>query len=130
MTSSGNFEGASKIPLQHRSLDSFFDETKRLLTGSEGLAACAELREALEVHFDQEKSLYFPVIRRLSPEHEAQLASFLAAHKVFLEQLDSTVEFLKAGNTERAVDRFSALQRGFSKHELGEESMLGEISGD
>jgi len=130
MSTTREQETVARIQPEHRTLDSYFDDTKGRLTGADGTVACRQLREALEIHFDQEESLYFPVVRRLCPDLNDKISGFAAAHAGFLSQLDSTIAFLEAGEESRAEERFAALQSGFARHELSEESMIESIGNE
>jgi len=125
-----NVEGPEPTPaiqLAHRRLDSYFDETRDLLSGKAGSSACFQLRDALDAHFAQEESLYFPAVWKLCPDQRESLQRLITAHAEFLRQIDATLAFLETGEVERAEESFAVLQRGFAKHELSEESILESI---
>jgi hemerythrin len=118
----------SVVDQKHRALGEFFEETRDRLSGETGRLACVQLRNALEAHFDQEESLYFPVVWKLCPDLKVELTGFIAQHANFLERLDKTVAHLESGALPEAQESFTALQKFFAKHELSENSILDSIS--
>ena len=118
--------GAS-IESEHERLDSQFGLVWEALGADEGGAACGHLRAALEVHFGQEESLYFPTLWKLRPEYERRLKHLITSHSVFLSQLDATIALLDAGDRTRARECFEELQSGFAAHEIKEELVLRSV---
>ena len=118
----------SQIQSAHAELDGFFESTREALAGPEARMACRQLREALETHFAQEESLYFPTLRKLRPDVEKSLGRIIASHAGFLEKLDVIAGFIDAGAKADALADFEALQRQFALHEAGEKETLRSIT--
>jgi hypothetical protein len=118
----------SEIQAAHGQLDGFFQSTRDALAGSEARMACTQLRDALEKHFGQEDSLYFPTLWKLRPEAEQSLRGLIAAHAIFLDKLDQTTRLIDDGEPSEAQACFEELQRLFTLHEASEEETLRSIS--
>ena len=124
MSETGNRDPLSTIQAAHSRIDAWFETTRAVLASDEAVSACAQLREALETHFAQEEDLYFPTLWQLRPDCEKSLRGLIAAHAVYLGQVDKTAEFIGAGRTDEAVICFEELQKLFAAHELEEEETL------
>ena len=128
MSDSRDPELLSEIQAAHGRLDGFFQSTREALAGSEAKLACSQLRDALETHFAQEESLYFPTLWNLRPEVEQVLRGLIATHAGFLEMLDRTARFIDDGARTDAQACFDDLQHSFALHEAGEEQTLNSIA--
>jgi hypothetical protein len=121
-------EMLSEIQAAHGQLDGFFQSSRDALAGSEAKIACSQLRDALETHFAQEESLYFPTLWKLRPEVEQVLRGLIAAHAGFLERLDQTARFIDDGAPTDAQACFDELQHRFALHEASEEQTLRSLA--
>ncbi len=128
MPDSRDPELLSEIQAAHGQLDGFFQSTREALAGSEAKMACSQLKDALETHFAQEESLYFPTLWNLRPEVEQELRGLIAAHAGFLEILDRIARFIDDGARTDAQACFDDLQRLFALHEASEERTLRSIA--
>jgi hypothetical protein len=127
MSDSNDPKLLSKIQAAHGQLDRFFQSTRDALSGAEAKIACGQLRDALETHFAQEESLYFPTLWNLRPELEQTLRGLLAGHAGFLEKIDRTVRLIDDGEQTDAQACFEELQHQFALHEGSEEETLRAI---
>jgi hypothetical protein len=118
----------SKIQAAHDQLDSFFQSTRDALDGDEAKMACTQLRDALETHFAQEESLYFPTLWNLRPELEQTLRGLIAGHPGFIEKIDMTVRLIEGSAQTDARICFEDLQHQFTLHERSEEETLLSIT--
>lgn len=118
----------SKIQAAHGRLNSFFQSTRDALAGVEAKMACNELRDALETHFAQEESLYFPTLWNLRPAVEQRLRALITAHAGFLERIDVTIRLIEDGAQSDAQACFEDLQHLFALHEASEEEALHSIA--
>jgi hemerythrin-like domain-containing protein len=110
---------------EHRWLGTLFEEARDAFkSGNGAIAAFARLREALEAHFDQEDTLYFPAIRALRPAHKRDLDGFMAAHERFRDFFRQLGERLEAGSLDEAKRSFEDFSEAYAQHEAGEELML------
>jgi hypothetical protein len=114
----------------HRRLDGFLEELGTALTAADEPAAreaFAQLREALEAHFDQEDHLYYPSIRSLRPEFEASLGRFAMEHDGFRRDTAAIQTLLEAGSLVEARHALERFHHAFALHEAAEEEMLQSI---
>ena len=110
---------------EHRWLGTLFEEAREAFkSGNEAMAVFARLREALEAHFDQEDTLYFPAIRALRPAHKRDLEDFVAAHERFRDIFQQLCERLEASRLDQAKRGFEEFSEAYAQHEAGEELML------
>ena len=119
-----------EVRSEHRRLNALFVETREALRGEhEGaaVAAVSELREALELHFQQEDSLYYPTILALRPEHVAPLRACMEAHEWFRERLVRLVESVRARPRSDALGVLAEITERFAQHEAIEEGVLAAI---
>ncbi len=121
------------IAAAHRSLEGFFENTRRSL--EEGLDAPAidafcRLREALESHFEQEDRLYFPPIAALRPEARTAVRGFAAAHDAFRAKLGEIGALIEKGCLDDASRAFGEFAEKFSIHEAAEEKLLADLGRD
>jgi hypothetical protein len=117
-----------QIRPEHHRLRLVFDDTSAHLATGEGSTACRELREALEAHFEQEESLYYPTLWRLHPEYEDQLRALIMAHRGFLANLDRIIGLLDSDDSVQARADFERLHDQFVGHEKAEEALLLSMS--
>ncbi|MDH3211479.1 MAG: hemerythrin domain-containing protein [Myxococcales bacterium] len=121
------------IAAAHHKLDALLDETRSALqAGEEGRARAsfAHLRAALEAHFDQEDSLYYPSIRALRPDLKKAVEGFLAAHAKFsarLAEIGASLDTDALADAERALEAFGT---AFASHEASEERVLLALDRD
>lgn len=114
----------------HRRLDVLFTRAHDAVGGSRPAAAVravARLREALEAHFLQEESLYYPPILTLRPETRPALEQALAAHAGFRTTLGEIAALLERGDHAAAARRLKAFSGEFSRHEAAEEGALATL---
>jgi hypothetical protein len=115
------------ILAEHRRLDAFFAETRAALDSRDGEVArdaLAGLTAALAVHFEQEDTLYYPVVASLRPDHAVRVRDFAAAHVRFLAELAQVGRESREGSRALARDAFEAFARAFAAHEVAEEELL------
>jgi hypothetical protein len=118
------------VEAAHRALDLLFGQARRAFeTGGAPLAreSFAELREALETHFDQEDRLYYPTIRALRPGSRDALARITESHAEYRETFAEIDACLAREEVASAAARFEAFARSFSRHEAMEEGLLREL---
>lgn len=90
-------------------------------------ASFAALREALETHFEQEDSLYYPAIRALRPDTRETLARIAEGHQQFRETFADIDARIAEGALREAATRFDAFAEAFAQHEAMEEALLASI---
>jgi hemerythrin len=116
---------------QHRRLDVLFEEALDAFRSedprNDAGAALAELREALETHFDQEDRLYYPAIGALRPDLKPKLERFLDAHAQFHHDFERVEALLSQASLDEARAAFEALSRAFKIHEAAEEATLATL---
>jgi hypothetical protein len=121
------------IAAAHHKLDALLDETRSALRAGDerrARASFAHLRAALDAHFDQEDSLYYPSIRALRPDLKKTVEGFLAAHAKFSARLAAIGASLDAdalADAEHALEAFGA---AFASHEASEEQVLLALDRD
>jgi len=113
---------------EHHRLGLIFEDTAAHLATGEGSVACRELQEALEAHFGQEESLYYPTLWKLHPEHEGKLRALTEAHRGLLAELERIIGLLEEGDLARAQESFTGLRDQFAGHERAEEAILLAMS--
>lgn len=113
---------------EHHRLGLIFEDTAANLATGEGSVACRELQEALEAHFGQEESLYYPTLWKLHPEHESKLRALISAHRGLLAELERIIGLLEEGDLARAQEGFKGLRDQFAGHERAEEALLLSMS--
>lgn len=119
-----------EVRSEHRRLKGLFVETREALQGEDpgaAVAAVTGLREALELHFEQEDSLYYPTILALRPEHVASLRSCMDAHAWFRERLVRLVESVRGRPRSDALTLLAEITERFAEHEATEEGVLAAI---
>jgi hypothetical protein len=119
-----------RVATAHRHLDRLFVRTlSALRRGRIGAAArdLDELREALEAHFLQEESLYYPPIVTLRPDTKVALEAAIHAHAEFRTSVTAIGELLGQGRHEEAALAFTAFTAAFARHEVAEERALGVL---
>lgn len=115
---------------EHQGLRELFAATRASLEASDDearLEAAIRLREALEVHFAQEDSLYYPTILALRPEHRKALRACTDAHEEFLDRAGRLVESVERGGRDETLRAFHELVESFGQHEATEEEVLAAI---
>lgn len=117
----------SEMQAAHDVLSGFFQSTLEAFAGGDAKMACAQLRDALETHFMQEESLYYPSLWKLRPEVEQTLRGLISAHAGFLERLDATARLIDGDARADAQAAFEELQHLFARHEAWEEETLRAI---
>jgi hemerythrin len=121
------------IAVAHRRIDALLEAMEAALhTRDQAVAedAFAQLREALEAHFDQEDRLYYPPIRTLRPELKPTMDDFGAAHDSFRSQFAAIHSHLEKGSLAEAEHALDEFRRAFTVHEAAEEKMLGSLDRD
>jgi len=126
----GGLSVRDSVVAAHRTLDELLGHLRVAL--EEGLAApaaeaCARLCEALETHFQQEDSLYYPSIAALRPQVREAVAQFAEAHDRFRRQFHEIDRLLQEDDLEQAGQTFDAFAEGFARHEAAEEALLTEL---
>jgi hemerythrin len=120
-----------RVAEQHRLLDGMFASVLEAVSrdGAEAgaRAAFSQLREALEVHFDQEERLHYPAVRLLSPGRGDAVAAIVRAHESFRAQLEGIESSLAATRTGEAEQRLRAFVDAFAAHEAAEEGLLRSL---
>ncbi len=120
-----------RVAEQHRLLDGMFTEVLdavRTAAVEDGArAAFTRLREALEVHFDQEEHLHYPAVRALSPGRGDAVSAIVRAHDGFRAQLEGIEASLAAARRAEAEQRLRALVDAFAVHEAAEEGLLRSL---
>lgn len=120
-----------RVAAQHRLLDGMFvDVLEAVRTDpAEGgaKAAFARLREALEIHFDQEERLHYPAVRALSPSRGDAISAIVRAHDGFRAQLDGIEASVASARSAEAEQRLEAFVEAFAVHEAAEEGLLGSL---
>jgi len=121
-----------RVAEQHRLLDGMFAEVlEAVCAGAEASAraraAFARLREALEVHFDQEERLHYPAVGALSPGRADAVAAIVRAHDGFRAQLAEIHASLASARRDEAERRLRALIEEFVAHEAAEEGLLASL---
>jgi len=114
----------------HRSLAAMFEETRAALRdgdGAEAGAAFGRLREALEVHFEQEDRLYYPAIRALRPDRAEAVDQVGAAHERFIRRFEVIHGQIEAGELKDAVQSFEEFAEAFVYHEIREEDLIRSL---
>ena len=116
---------------EHRRLDALFEEVRDSFrpAGSPEATreAVAELRVALETHFDQEDRLYYPAIWALRPDLKPKLKSLVDSHAEFLAQLDHLTALLERSEGDEARAVFDYVSAVFDRHEGAEEEILATL---
>lgn len=128
-----SYDARERVRMDHRSLKELFGTARDLLASSDGnvrIQAAHHLQEALEVHFAQEDSLYYPTILALRPEHRKELQACMEAHDEFRDHLDRLVESARRGSQADALRVFEELAERFDQHEAAEESVLAAIDAE
>lgn len=122
------------VALAHRRLEELFrgvteafDEPRDIETTRDSFAA---LRRELDVHFDQEDSLYYATIGSLRPHLKRRLQSFAEGHRGFRLDLEVIAGHLERGDGEAAARAFADLVSEFMHHEQAEESLLRSLDPD
>lgn len=120
-----------RVLAEHRRLDGLLAEACDAFRGGQGsdsgVEAFQELREALEIHFDQEDRLYYPAIRALRPDFKAGLQEFIAEHEKFRTQLENIETLLARADFEGSGRAIEMLAGEFGRHEVSEESVLQRL---
>lgn len=119
-----------QVRTAHRRLEVLFAEAREALEeGEAGVAreAVARLREALEIHFEQEDSLYYPSIAALRPEHRPPLQACMDSHDGFRERLAELARHVDGGEIGEAVRLFGRIADAFARHEAAEEQVLAAV---
>ena len=122
-----------EVRTEHRRLKALFASTQEALRGddaAEAIEAVTALREALDVHFEQEDALYYPTILALRPEHGERLRACMDAHEEFRTRLVRLVESTRTGPLEEALRILDEIAEGFARHESAEEQVLAALERD
>jgi hemerythrin len=122
----------TQVLAQHRRLDSLFSDACDAFRQEGTLEAVrevfAELREALETHFDQEDRLYYPAIAALRTELKPQLEAFVESHRRFRQRIESIDDLLTRGDLAAAHRAVETLAAAFEQHEAAEEGVLSTLA--
>jgi hypothetical protein len=123
-----------QVLAEHRRLDVLFVEAREAFRGEDvsdsATEAFQELREALEIHFEQEDRLYYPAIWALRPDLESGLQDFVAEHDKFRSQIEHIEALLAREDFAGGGRAIEALAGDFGRHEVSEESMLRRLDHD
>lgn len=120
----------TRVEQEHREIDALFSEARAALEGGDrdhARRAIATLGRALESHFEQEDSLYYPTLASIRPEHKASLADLSRAHDSFRAQLRDIGMHLEQGPQQALRAAFEELAADFSRHEVTEEKLLQSL---
>jgi hemerythrin superfamily protein len=110
---------------EHSELDYLVAELVSAVESGEGAGeALDRLEEQLKAHFSVEEDVYFPLVRRLSPEHAPALDMACAAHVRMQEDLAQLRELLSDGKQVEAITLLSESLARFKLHEQAETRML------
>ena len=118
-----------KIAAEHRELDLLVAEVRALLRRNDSAAgdALADLRVALESHFEREEGPYYPVIWSLRPERKPALMRFIRAHEHFRANMGEVATQLAAGSAAEAGRVLELFAEQFTLHEREEEAVLRSL---
>jgi hypothetical protein len=123
-----------KVTAAHHRLKSLFTSARAALDGRRSCRPAARalehLREALDVHFDQEDRLYYPPISALRPEHRQMLLVLGEAHEAFRTLLAAIGAHLERGALADAAESFASFEEAFARHERTEEALLDGLELD
>jgi hypothetical protein len=120
----------TQVASAHRRIDELLAKTRALLGGNSLAAAARDfegLREALQAHFLQEESLYYPPIVSLRPETKGALEAAIRAHADFRASLSGIADMLARGLGAEADRALAAFEESFARHEAAEEDVLGAL---
>lgn len=121
----------TRIRAEHRHLDALFAAAREAFAVEGSLDAArarfAEIREAMEAHFDREDHLYYPVIWKLRPARKPALLAFGAVHREYLQRLEEIDAHLSRSELAAAREIFGRLGEAFDQHEAAEERVLSEL---
>jgi len=110
---------------EHSELDYLVAELVAAVERGEGASeALDRLDEQLRAHFSVEEDVYFPLVRRLSPEHAPALDLACEAHKRMQEDLEQLRELLRDERRGEAIRLLSESLDRFKLHEQAETRML------
>jgi len=105
-------------PMLGRTRSAFAEGPEAARTAFDGL------RRALETHFEQEDSLYFPTIRALRTDIRDVVAQIGEAHDQYRRMFDEIDTLLGQGGLEAAARAFERFAVSFAEHEQAEEQLL------
>lgn len=123
---------ARRISSQHRQLDDFHAALADALargTADEARASFVRFGDALDAHFSLEDQLYFPALRGLRPDLDAQLAALVREHAEFRADLEALQQALDAAALEDGAARLDRFADALARHEEREERLVEEIAG-
>jgi hypothetical protein len=119
------------VSREHRRLDELLRELETSLADlrdpESGRDAFAALAEQVDVHFEQEESLYYAPIAALRRELEPRIRAIFEAHVAFRQELALVGSQLERGDAAGARLRIAAFAEAFQRHEAREESLLEQV---
>jgi len=118
------------ILAEHRRLERLFAATRAALEAGDAAAAARALEDldaTLTAHFEQEDSLYYPVVASLRPDRAEQARGFAAAHARILAALAEVGRKARQGLLDEARHAFESFAIAFAAHEASEEEFLGAM---
>jgi hypothetical protein len=127
----GEYVVRQRVEAAHRALARLLGSVREAFrTGGVGPAreSFGALREALETHFEQEDSLYYPAIRALRPDTHETLARIAQGHQRFRDTFAAIDARIAEGALDEAAARFEAFAEAYAQHEAVEEALLASIA--
>lgn len=121
---------ARRLSAQHRQLDLFYGMLEESLQrGSLRGARVAFVRfhDALEAHISLEDQVFFPALRGLRPEFEADLSGLVEEHASIRLDLDRLHDLLANGEIEECSECLGRFAAVITEHEEREEALLARI---
>ena len=121
---------ARRISAQHKQLDLFYGMLEEALQrGSLRGARVAFVRfhDALEAHISLEDQVFFPALRGLRPEFEADLSGLVDEHAAIRLDLDHLHDLLAEGELEDCLECLGRFATTIAEHEEREETLMARI---
>lgn len=116
---------------EHGELDRRIDAVLAAIEGGSLARVSADLEElasAFEEHFDEEESVYFPLISGLSSRHQSVVGAASLAHRKIRDRVDQARKLINDGELAPARRDFSVLLDRFRTHEAMEAKLIAEIT--
>jgi hemerythrin len=120
------------VTFEHRKLGALFMRVREALARQEegrqsARQALERLTEAMEAHFGQEESLYYPTIWALRPDYKQPLHDLLEIHPHIRERLAELAEALESDAHAEVEGSLEGLSGMFRQHESAEERLLHSL---
>ena len=115
---------------EHSELDELVEALEQVLASGSlvrARQAVADLEGVLDAHFTVEERVYFPLIERLSPDHQGTVQAASSGHRKIGELLDGLAELVENGQLVEARRTLEQLLERFRLHESQEVRLIEDL---